>query len=296
MPQLSTVETFTLPEDRKIGSDVMQAHQKHPRGTELIRIYMERDYNIPDDFEDYIYISQLLQAEGIRTALEAHRRAMPHCMGTLYWQLNDCWPVTSWASLDYFGNWKALHYFAKEAYAETLVSPVIENDTLKIYVISDKTKNFEATLTMKLTSFNGNSLWSLDKEIIVRPQTSEMVFEIPQDILLSNHDQSRVVFVAELISDRKPISRNLFYFQKVKDLELPEAQPEISIEKVNEGYKLTVNSDRLIKNLYLEIPGAAGRFNKNYFDVLPGEGAVIIYQTTDRIEGFAEKLKLKWVE
>jgi len=296
MPELASIETFTLPEDREIGSGVMQVHQKHPRGTELIQTYMERDYIVPDDFEDYIYISQLLQAEGIRIALEAHRRAMPHCMGTLYWQLNDCWPVTSWASLDYYGKWKALHYFAKDAFAETLVSPVIEEDELKVYVVSDKTKDYEAALEMKLIDFEGIELWSLEKELTVNAQTSEVVFAVPQANLLKNHDPGKVVFVAKIFSDDKPICRNLFYFKKVKDLHLPKAEPEISVEEVGEGYKLTITSKKLIKNLFLEMPGIEGRFDKNFFDVLPGESVVVIYQTNEQIEGFEDLLKWRCVE
>jgi beta-mannosidase len=296
MPEISTIETFTLPEDRAIGSAIMQAHQKHPRGTELIRTYMERDYKIPDDFEDYVYTSQLLQAEGIRTALEAHRRAMPHCMGTLYWQLNDCWPVTSWASLDYYGNWKALHYFAKDAFAETLISPVIEDDELKVYVIFDKTEGAPATLALKLIDFEGNILWNLNDEITIKGLASEVAFSISLSKLLKNHNPSNVVFVAEILSGNEQICRNLLYFEKVKDLQLPKVEPELSIEKVGEGYKLTITSENLIKNLYLEMPGLKGRFDKNFFDVLPGESVVVFYQTKEQVEGFEGLLKLKWVE
>jgi beta-mannosidase len=296
MPEFSTIETFTLPEDREIGSDIMQVHQKHPRGTELIQTYMERDYKIPEAFEDYIYVSQLLQAEGIRIALEAHRRAMPHCMGSLYWQLNDCWPVTSWASLDYYGKWKALHYFAKDAFAETLISPVIEDDALNVYVISDKTKNYNATLELKLMDFEGNILWNLNDEITIKALASEVAFSMSLPKLLKNHNPSSVVFVAEVLSGSEQICRNLLYFEKVKDLQLPKADPEVKVAKVGESYKLNITSEKLIKNLYLELPGAEGRFDKNFFDVLPGDSVVVFYQTTERIEGFKDLLKMKWME
>ena len=296
IPELSSIETFTLPEDRLIGSDVMQQHQKHPRGTELIQTYMERDYNVPDDFEDYIYISQLLQAEGIRTALEAHRRAMPHCMGTLYWQLNDCWPVTSWASLDYYGKWKALHYFARDAFAETLISPVIEGDELKVYVVSDKTKDYGAKLEMMLIDFEGNELWSIEKEITVNAQTSEVVFAIPSANLLKNHAPGKVVFVAKIFSEDKPVCQNLYYFKKAKALNLPKTRPEISTEKVVDGYKLTITSEKLIKNLFLEMPGIEGRFDENFFDILPKVSVVVIYHTKEQVEGFEDLIKLKWVK
>lgn len=114
-PPLETVKRFALPDDFSVESEVMKVHQKHPRGNQLIKTYMERDYNIPDDFEHFLYLSGVLQAEGMKIGIEALRRAKPFCMGSLYWQLNDCWPVVSWSGIDYYGNWKALHYFVKKA-------------------------------------------------------------------------------------------------------------------------------------------------------------------------------------
>ena len=108
-PQIETVNTYTVPADHDINSPVMMAHQRHPRGNQLIREYMLREYPEPKDFESFLYVSQVLQAEGIKIGAEHLRRIMPHNMGSLYWQINDCWPVASWSSLDYTGRWKALH-------------------------------------------------------------------------------------------------------------------------------------------------------------------------------------------
>src|SRR4030095_2281471 len=109
-PQIETVETYTTPEDHDIGSPVMMAHQRHPRGNQLIREYMLREYPEPKDFESFLYVSQVLQAEGIKIGAEHLRSIRPHNMGSLYWQINDCWPVASWSSMDYTGRWKALQY------------------------------------------------------------------------------------------------------------------------------------------------------------------------------------------
>ena len=102
----------------------MLSHQRHPRGNPLIRTYMERDFRKPKDFASFLYVGQVLQATVIKYAAEAHRRAMGHNWGSLYWQLDDCWPVASWSSIDYYGRWKALHYFARRFFAPVLVSPV----------------------------------------------------------------------------------------------------------------------------------------------------------------------------
>jgi beta-mannosidase len=124
-PDYSTILKFTSPADRVLGSAVMKAHQKHPTGYETIDEYLLRDFRKPKDFESYAYVSQLWQSRSIIKAIEAHRRAKPTCMGTLYWQLNDCWPVVSWSSRDYFGKKKALMYALPAAYDLVLVSPVV---------------------------------------------------------------------------------------------------------------------------------------------------------------------------
>jgi beta-galactosidase/beta-glucuronidase len=129
-PQFETVETYTLASEHDIQSPVMLAHQRHPRGNQLIKEYMLREYPAPKDFESFLYVSQVLQAEGIKVGAEHLRRIMPRNMGSLYWQLDDCWPVASWSSIDYYGRWKALQYYSKRFYAPVLVSPYVEADNL----------------------------------------------------------------------------------------------------------------------------------------------------------------------
>lgn len=137
-PQMSTIESFTLPEDRYLESPVMKNRQKHPRGVQIINKAMDQYAYIPDNLEDYVRISQEIQAYGIGKAIEAHRLKRPHCMGTLYWQLNDCWPVVSWSSIDYFGNWKLLHHTVKEKFAPVIVATEdLENGAKNIYVVND---------------------------------------------------------------------------------------------------------------------------------------------------------------
>jgi beta-mannosidase len=110
---MKTIKSFARGDDLAIDSPVMMSHQRHPRGNQLIREYMLRDYREPKDFASFLYVSQVLQAEGIKVAAESLRRSRPRTMGSLYWQLNDCWPVASWSSIDYFGRWKALQHYAK---------------------------------------------------------------------------------------------------------------------------------------------------------------------------------------
>ena len=109
-PEMRTIRSFAQPGDMEIRSATMQDHQKNHGGNERILTYMLRWYPEPKDFSSFVYLSQVLQAEAIKLGAEHLRRQRPNTMGSLYWQLNDCWPVASWASIDYYGRWKALHY------------------------------------------------------------------------------------------------------------------------------------------------------------------------------------------
>ena len=121
-PCKKTIESFTLPEDRNIFSYVMEKHQRNDAANGKIMNYLAQTFLYPGDFDTMLYASQLLQAEAIRYGVEHWRRNRGRCMGAIYWQLNDCWPVASWASIDYFGRWKALHYAAKRFFAPVLLS------------------------------------------------------------------------------------------------------------------------------------------------------------------------------
>ena len=138
---MRTIEAFTQPEDRtSIFTPVMLAHQKNNEGNSIIHDYLLKDYSEPKDFASFLYVSQVLQAEGIKIGAEHFRRSRPETMGSIFWQLNDCWPVASWSSIDYYGRWKALQYYARRFYAPILVSPHVEDGALKVYIVSDKIK------------------------------------------------------------------------------------------------------------------------------------------------------------
>lgn len=143
-PDKKAVYEFTSPEDRKIDSPVMKAHVKEMNGNPLILNYIKMYYKEPKDFDSYIYLSQALQADGMKLALETHRRWIPYTMGTLYWQINDVWPGATWASMDYKNRWKPLHYRAKKAFEPLLVVPSDYKNEFKVNVVADQMKPFSA--------------------------------------------------------------------------------------------------------------------------------------------------------
>ena len=146
-------------EELSKDAEVIAAHQKHARGTQLIDDFIKRYYPDiqPKDFEEYVYLSQLSQAYGMEIAIEAHRTAKPYNMGTLYWQLNDAWPVTSWSSIDYYGNWKALQYKLKTLYAPVLLS--LDKKDYGVFVTSDLMRDIDGTLSVTVCDLEDHSMF-----------------------------------------------------------------------------------------------------------------------------------------
>ncbi len=282
-PGMHTIETFSEPGDWDIGSDVMRHRQRSNMpyiqpgfdGNDMIKWYMEMYYNVPDDFKDFTYISQLLQAKGYKTAVEAHRRAMPHCMGTLYWQLNDCWPTMSWSTVDYHNRWKASHYAVKKAFEEVIVSAAIEGDNINTYVVSDKLEPFEAEITISLMEFNGNILWSETQPVQVSANTSTMVHSIKESDLPAGNRPGSIVLVTDVKVDGREVATNNLYFTAPKYLDLPPSDVWFALKKVSDGYELELFSDVLERNIFIDVPGGKGAFSDNYFDLLPGREKTI---------------------
>ena len=272
-PPMETVEAFTEPGDRHLQHPVLLVHQKHPIGNELIREYMRRDYPVPSTLEDFVYVSQLLQARGMRTAFEAHRRSRPRTMGTLYWQLNDTWPVISWSGRDYFGRWKALHYAAREAFHPVLLSPVLRGDSVEVWGVSDQMEAVEGTLRLELVDFQGTTLWQSPVSVGLSPNRSTRLWARGQADLLRDADPSQVVLVATLEGPELTPREALLYFRRPRDLALAAPTINVTAEEASESGQvlLTLESDVLAKDVYLALPpGSSEHFRDNFFDLLPG--------------------------
>jgi beta-mannosidase len=294
-PQIDTVNTYTVPADHDIKSPVMMAHQRHPRGNQLIREYMLREYAEPKDFESFLYVSQVLQAEGIKIGAEHLRRIMPHNMGSLYWQIDDCWPVASWSSIDYTGRWKALQYYARRFYSEMLLSPHEENGSLNFYIVSDRVTPVAAQLQLNLIDFEGHTLWSQQKEIEVAALKSKSYVTVPLSSLLEGKDRKAVFVLAELLVGGKVVSKNEHFFASFKNLAVP--RPQISADAVRTptGFKVTLSSDKFARAVYLAIPNQAGFFTDNYFDLVPGKKVEVEFRTSVAlaVREFRDQLKIR---
>lgn len=281
-PSYEVINYINQNDSIDISSEGFQSHQKHSRGFQLIREYMERDFPVPNNPEEYVYVSQLLQAYGITKGLEAHRRAKPYNMGTLYWQLNDCWPAVSWSSIDFFGNWKALHYKVKRAFENILISSVIENDTLKTFVINDNLKLHEGQLSIQILDFGGNVIWEDSNQIQVVSNSSELKHELNLKTLQLNKNE--VVVVLKFNDER-----SFFYLVKPKDLKLQKGIVNKTVSKTSIGFRIEVSSTTFLKDVFL-YTNVKGHFSDNYFDLLPNETIEIEFVTKSE---FINNLKIK---
>jgi beta-mannosidase len=271
-PELATVRLYAAPADWNIDSPVMLAHQRHPRGNQLIRTYMERDFRMPKDFASFLYLSQILQATIIQYAAEAHRRKWPYNAGSLYWQLDDCWPVASWSGIDYFGRWKALHYFARRFFAPVAVSTADAEGAVAVYVTSDRRAEAAVHLLVRLVDFDGREIWRKESAERLEANTSKGYFAAGEREVLAGADPSRVVLVAEAFEGGESLSRGLHYFVKTKDLRLddPELKLEV-LDSANRQMTVRISARRLARSVCLMTDATEGTFSDNYFDLLPGE-------------------------
>ncbi len=290
-PDFKTVQSFCSETDLFLFSDPLKNHQKHPIGNETILEYMEREYPVPDSIFEFSYVSQLLQSQGIRTGIEAHRRSKPHCQGTLYWQLNDCWPVVSWSSVDYYGRWKALHYSVRDLFKNFMISVDQKDSILNCYIVSDSLEEVKADFSVELIDFSGTTYFENDFELLIERNSSRIVAsynlnEILHDTLIRNS-----FLKISLKEGRHVLAKYLHYFDIPKNLQLPEPAIRMSVKKAKRGYMIKLQSDQLVKNLCLFADRAIGHFSDNYFDLLPGLNKSILFLTDDEIESPLQEFK-----
>jgi len=279
--------------DWEITSDVMMSHQRGGTyANSLIKLYMEKSYKEPKDIDAFLYMNLIQQGDAIKTAMEAHRRAMPYCMGTLFWQHNDCWPVASWSSRDYYGRWKAQHYYARTAYRDLLVSPIEENGNLNIYVVSDRLKETKARLTVKVLNMNGTVVCSNTQSVQVVANTSKNQLSLKVADLLKGKNRNEVIVSVVLETADKNRYTNNYFLASQKEMAYPKAKITRSISKVEGGYELELQSDTFARGVFLSLDGIDNFFEDNYFDLFPGHPVNVKVTTTLPQKEFESQLKV----
>lgn len=295
-PELKTVKQYAAPEDYDIFSEVMKSHQRSSIGNGTIEYYMLQDYKKPKNFESFLYVNHVLQAEGIKFALEGHRRASPFCMGSLYWQINDCWPVASWSSTDYYQRWKALQYFVKKGFEPVLVSPFTDKDSLKVDIINDRLTEIKAQLVVTVLDFEGKEIRKDVNEVTVPANSSHTFFASKTVEFLKKVQPAKQFLLVELVENGAVISNNTLYFKPIKDVLLPKPEVKFELNEVEGGFEITLNTDKLAKNLYLTIGDEEGFFSDNYFDLIPGHTVQVKLETKLTKEKLQEVFALQTLD
>lgn len=288
-PDMQTLKTVIPEEQLHLGSPAMNSHQKHARGVQIINKAMEQYFYIPENLEDYIYVSQLVQAYGTGLALQEHRRRMPYCMGSLFWQLNDCWPVASWSCIDYYGRRKALYYEAKRDFEPVIIAcDTVRNDTLPIYVVNDLQESVQGNLQLNVCNFNGEILQShIIENIDIQQNESQLATnfipskelgfldaqEWTRSLLLIHPEQQCYLHIVFTDNDGKKIAEKVHFFVYPGMLDLPSSPIQIS----QVGNEVLCVSQTLQYGVELT-SDVDGTFSDNYFILLPGVPKTVIFK------------------
>jgi beta-mannosidase len=277
LPPLDTILTFAAEPDWNMTSYIMEQHQKNASGNALMVSQMLDTFRLPQDFESLVYLSMVLQAEGIRYGVEHWRRHTQRVKdtrrvaGTLYWQLNDCWPVASWSSLDYFGRWKALHYAARRFYAPLLLSIEDAAPRQSIYLSSDLLEEWQGSVRWALTTLDGNVLSSGEQAAQAEPSGVTAVETLDFSGFLDDDSRRELVFVAELWQKDRRLATQTAFFVPTKHLSLadPQIKADVMLEEGLLVIELSARSlARLVECSLTGAPTTGGMvFSDNYFDL-----------------------------
>lgn len=283
-PCLKTVESFTAPEDRNIFSRVMEMHQRNAAANGKIMTYLSATYLYPTDFEMLLYASQLLQAEAIRYGIEHFRRNRGRCMGAVVWQLNDIWPVASWASIDYYGRWKVLHYVEKRAFAPVMISceevgelserpfcvaqPEPIEKSARLHVANETMERVDGTVRWSLRTADGGVILEGAEEVSVEPLSGLWLDKMD----FSEYDELEVYISYSFERDGEVVSENTTLFTAPKHFHFHD--PGLSWRR--EGNTLVITAGAYAKNVEIEGVDGDVKLSDNFFDMNPGEKRVEI--------------------
>ncbi len=289
-PPMKTIESFCPPDQLDMYSPVMENHQKNPAGNKKIMRYMERRFNVPVDFAKQVVLSQITHAEAMEYGVEHWRRKRTdfHCMGSLYWQLNDCWPVASWASLDYFLRWKALHYVARRIYAPIFPSVVESKKTVEFWMTNDLVARVSGTFSWRVMDAAGGILLEKSIELELPPCTAIQVDATDVSSLnrTKNDHRRHIIFYEFTVAKIKPEG----FFEKKIDQEalhgfrlfdhpryFPLEDPELEIVSFTPGPNpiLKVKAQKIA--LYVHLVSEIYDFvaSDNFFALQPGENRTL---------------------
>jgi len=267
-PEYATLSTFSTQKDWSLDSEVMKHHQKSYVGNGMILKHAERLYGKPKDFEEFIYFSQLTQARAVGISVSGHRINAPRCSGTLYWQVNDCWPGPTWSSIDYFGNWKALNYEMREDFKNVAI--LAKEETIgnrKLYLVSDVVNHFDCSIKIQVLDIEGNSVLKEDQVIQVDGnQSIPLKFnDLEYKKLESFH------LVAEWNDEKGTIHKKMFTETGSNRIMPDQSSYSKVLKKTDKGYVLTIENTKTLVDVWICSKDKTFHLENNFETLIPGK-------------------------
>lgn len=277
LPCIKTVEEFCPPKERNLLSYTMESHQKCRNGNVKILNYVAEMYQLPKNLEATVYATQLNQAMAIKYGVEHFRRCRGYTMGSIYWQLNDSWPVASWSSIDYYGRYKALHYFARRFYQPVSLGLFNEREEITINIANETTKTFEGYVKAGIMKNDFSSIFEWERKVFVDPLSSLDIESFSNSEFEGCRDK---YFYAELYDKNNTLlARNVELGTKPKHFELLNPNIRIEAKEADGGVCLTLTSDVFAKNVCVSFKNHDIVLSDNYFDLSNAEPYQILAET-----------------
>lgn len=292
-PEYATLLAFSAKKDWSLTSSVMKQHQKSYVGNGMIKKHADLLYGSSSNFEDFVYYSQLTQAKAVGIAISSHRIGSPRCMGTLYWQLNDCWPATSWSGIDYYGNWKALQFEVKNDFEDVAILARTEKIGDEHYfLVSDQPDSFAMDLKYEIFNLNGQLLLSKNESVFVHENwKQEICMECrTEDFMKQNY----VIVFTWQNQHGKTLQRSFSHLPK-KHKRADVTDFKLSLTEINPTDKtatLQVDSKVFLQDFWVYSMKNGIRFDRNFVNLLPGKHTIrITFETLPSLEDFG----MKWL-
>ena len=296
-PEISTIHKIYRQEEWNLNSMALQCLLNDGDVGKTLNLYIQREYKVPANLGDYIYISQLAQAYEIKSEIEALRSTGHKYPGAILPQYNDYWPGVSGSVIDYYHNPKASLFFIKKAFNSIIVTFADKENYLDVRIISDKKTFIPAQLVLKLVDFNGKVRWMEKKAVNIKPGMNKVVESVYKRPLLSDITLNKsLVMSAELIINDETVSQNLIYFNKPEDLALTKPEINYDIKKQSGGFEIILSTKQLAKNVFISVENCDGhdiQLSDNFFDMLPGTTISIFAKTDENVDEIRKQINVR---
>jgi beta-mannosidase len=287
-----TWQEATLPDDRQPQHPVIEHHNKQVEGQERLFRFQAAHYTLPASFEEFVYQGQLVQANALKTAIEHWRGRKFKTAGALFWQLNDCWPVSSWSVIDSALRPKASYYYARRFFAPILVSLKVNGDALEVWGTNDTTASVRGVLELNALSFSGEKYSTTSRNVLLKRNSSGKLLDISLSSIEIGKKYDSYIAV-QLVKDGKIIGENRFFFAEPKHLRLPLPTLTCKIEeKTGLDVRLRVRTNTFAKDIRLEIEESDAQWSDNYFDLDADTSKTIFCKISEQIEDFEKKVRM----